>query len=108
MSFETEKAIAAFLIDLALAKGATISVYNNVDNEGPEIRKSIDRDVVLAALGSTGSDTLTFYLPCGAAPCVVLIWGNGSDLLSDWSASFEREFDVDAILNFAETKISQN
>lgn len=78
-----EHKIAVCLIINALAlPGATISV-----NDGEEwtVKESNDIGKVWAALATTDSDVLRVHLPDGTTGSVVLIWGNGVDLISDWT-----------------------
>ncbi len=77
--------IARGLIDLAFAKGYTVSV-----NDGEEwtVERSSDREAVLGALATTEADTLVFRREDGSRVGFVwLIWQNGIDAASDWSAN---------------------
>lgn len=77
--------IARALVDLALAKGYAISV-----NDGEEwtVKRGRDRQMVLEALATTDADTLVFRREDGSRVGFVwLIWQNGADVASDWSAN---------------------
>jgi hypothetical protein len=79
----TESRIAARLVDDALRAGYSVSVY---DGEAWPLKRSTDRAAILDALASTDLDTLKFRDSAGEFKAwVTLIWGNGCDLLSDWS-----------------------
>ncbi len=80
-----EQGIAKKLIELSLAAGYTVSVF---DGEETALKRSTDADAIMAALGSTDEDTLilrkpeqlTKDTPIGS---ILLIWGNEHDLISD-------------------------
>lgn len=86
MTAETK--IAKALIKAALKRGYLISV-----NDGEEwaIQKSMDASAVWDAMRSTDADTLVFFADSKDAGYVrlgfaLLIWGNGEDIISDYSA----------------------
>lgn len=91
--------IARGLVDLALAKGYLISV-----NDGQEwtVKRCRDRQVVLEALATTDADTLVFRREDGSRVGFVwLIWQNGADVASDWSANGETDALVNPVLRAA-------
>jgi len=78
-----ERMIATRLVSDILAAGHVISVN---DGEGFAIKRSADKAAILAALASTDSDTLVIRDASGErVGFVLLIWGNGTDLISDCS-----------------------
>lgn len=78
-----ERMIAKRLVDDILAAGHVISVN---DGEAFPVKRSADRTTILDALASTGSDTLVIRDTSGErVGFVLLIWGNGTDLISDCS-----------------------
>jgi hypothetical protein len=90
---------ATRLVDAALASGYTVSV-----NDGEEwtVKKSTDRTVILDAMGTTGEDRLMVRNSVGdKVACYYLIYGNGSDVLSDWSFTDETMFESNRLANIA-------
>lgn len=80
---QTERRIAEATVDAMLAAGWSLSVF---DGEEYTVRHSRDRAQVLGALATTSDDRLFASQPDGARVGFVwLVWGNGCDLLSDWS-----------------------
>lgn len=78
-----EAAIALRLVDAALTEGLLVSVW---DSEDYALQQSGDREEIMAALYSTGSDQLIYHRP-GDTDRVgwhLLIYGNGEDLISDY------------------------
>lgn len=76
-----EQRIARRLVRSILHAGHTISVN---DGEAFIVRRSRDRNAILAALCTTDSDTLVVRRADGERiGFAMLIWGNGADLLSD-------------------------
>ena len=84
MEFITDKheiRIAKAVVDALLAKGWIISVW---EAEDWALEHSIDRDQILKAMGSTVMDKLCAETDdCDHVGWVMLIWGNGEDLISD-------------------------
>jgi hypothetical protein len=73
--------------DRALAAGYTVCVY---DGEEWALQRSSNRPDIIAAMYSTDSDTLRFRLPEGRpVGSVVLIYGNGEDLVCDHTDNAE-------------------
>lgn len=87
---EEERKIATKLVKRFIDLGWSISVD---DGEEITVRRSISPKTVLQALATTDSDTLIVTDQYGRKiGSVWLVWGNGSDLISDWtigSAAFE-------------------
>lgn len=80
-SEEIEDQIISELLDRALGRGWGVSVY---DGEEVPLRRSHDKAAIIAAMRSTDSDQLHFKGVDGAnLGCIVLIYGNGEDLISD-------------------------
>jgi hypothetical protein len=80
-----EAAIARKLVNAALAKGWLVTVY---DGEEIAVSGSADRDAIFDAMNSTECDILRFRSPNDEPEFmgwVALIWGNGEDLISDYS-----------------------
>lgn len=72
----TERRIATALVDGLLSAGYALSID---DGEEITVRDSTDRAAILAALGSTDQDIIR-----SGSHWVLLIWGNGEDLVSDY------------------------
>jgi hypothetical protein len=103
MSFQqidlTERKIVSSVIDSALARNYTISVY---DGEEYSLKRSTDKSEILKALASTESDVLHFRTEHGARiGWVWLIYGNGEDIISDWSDNKETDELVKPIIGLA-------
>jgi hypothetical protein len=99
----TEAAIAGHLVQAALDNGWKVSVS---DGEEWVVKRSVDYDVITDAMCSTGEDLLRFVNEEGTQVGVVtLIWGNGRDLISDYSTD-QNGFDtfMDTMFNFAEAQ----
>lgn len=86
-----EGRIASELVSELIASGFVLSVN---DGEAWPVQRSADAREVCAALASTDADWLRASLPTlnamGAgggthAGTVMLVWGNGADLISDWT-----------------------
>jgi hypothetical protein len=76
-----EAAIALRLIDAGIAAGYSISVY---EGEGWALERSTDRKTIMKALASTCMDRLYFFTDDGVRlGWVLLVYGNGEDLISD-------------------------
>jgi hypothetical protein len=80
---DIERRIAGEVISEALAAGHTIDVCDGVETT---VRKSCSKRAVLAAMFSTDRDILTVRTgPGGRLGTILFIWGNGADVLTDWS-----------------------
>ena len=81
-----EAKIARKLVSAILARGLTVSVY---DGGETTLARSKDKSAILAAMGTTGSDTLTARNESGErVASFLLIYGNaedGSELIADYS-----------------------
>jgi hypothetical protein len=78
-----ERGTATRLVRAALNAGLTVSVY---DGEEWTVGNSRRERAILAALASTGEDTLRFRRNGENVGSVYLIWGNdptGEELISD-------------------------
>lgn len=84
----TERAIAALIVSELISSGYALSVY---DGEEWALKQSRDAGEVCAALASTDADVIRARVAGDSewvrVGSVTLIWGNGRDLLSDWSWS---------------------
>jgi hypothetical protein len=84
-----EEKIATRIIDAALAKGWSISVY---EGEGWAIKRSTDKKAILMEMASTDMDVLVFRDAAGnKLGTMDLIYGNGEDLVSDHTANADME-----------------
>ena len=82
---EVERQIAEKLVRDILAAGYTVSVN---DGEVTTLRQSTDLDAIAAAMATTEEDYLyAFDAKHTLIGWVRLIWGNGADLISDYSAN---------------------
>lgn len=80
----TEYKIARRLVEKATDEGYTVTVD---DGGAIALERSSDVNAIMAALGTSGIDHVTFYTPMGRRTgTVMLIWGNGTDLISDYAA----------------------
>lgn len=80
----TEYKIARRLIEQATDEGYTVTVD---DGGAIALERSSDVNAILAVMGTTGSDTLFLYNADGTRiGSVWLVYGNGTDLVSDYSA----------------------
>lgn len=96
---KTERDIASALIDSALARQYYISVY---DGEEYALKRSMDKQEILNALASTESDVLHFRTENGARiGWAWLIYGNGEDIISDWSDNPETDALVKPLIGLA-------
>ena len=83
MSANKERAICMRLVSRALAAGYSVSVF---DGEEFLLVDSRNKTAILAAMFSTDYDALTFRDATGRKIGVVaLIYGNGEDVISDYS-----------------------
>jgi hypothetical protein len=86
---EIERKIAEKIIDDALAAGNTIDVW---DGEEYPLKSSTDKDAILDAMFSTDADHL--YLTKGnRRGWVYLVYGNGCDVISDYTLNIENTLD---------------
>jgi hypothetical protein len=95
---ELERLIARQIVEDAIAAGYEIDVN---DGEETTLQYSTNRDDVLAAMFSTDCDQLTLYTGAGSLAdlgivdkrrrvgSIFLIWGNGHDVVSDYSDNLE-------------------
>lgn len=82
---DIERQIAIKLVDDILAAGMSISVN---DGEETTVVWSPQRDEILAAMNTTDHDWLKVYSETsrnGYIGSIMLVWGNGTDLISDYS-----------------------
>lgn len=79
---KSENKIVKRLLAAILKAKCTVTVY---DGEDCVITKSRAKGVIIAALGSTDHDVLHIYHPDGKLGFILLIWGNGEDVISDYS-----------------------
>ena len=81
-----ERKIAKAIVDVALLDGKRVSVF---DGEEYTVKRSGDRKAILSALATTECDTLVFRDQSGNfVGSICLIWGNGEDLIHDWSGNY--------------------
>lgn len=84
-----ERMIARQLVADILRAGHVIAVY---DGEEYACGRSVRESDILRAMGATELDELRIWKRDGApVGAVLLIWGNGRDLISDNSANPETE-----------------
>ena len=79
---KTETTICNKLVSCALAAGYAVTVY---DGEEFALRNSKDRAAIKAAMFSTDCDRLYFWNGRDMVGSVLLIYGNGQDVISDHS-----------------------
>lgn len=83
-----ERRIATDLVDALLAEGFALRVSDGVGYCHDE--PTTDRDSVLDALCSTESDLILVYDDDSVGyRWVLLIWGNGEDLISDYHTGLD-------------------
>lgn len=110
---DTERKIASKLVKQALASGYVISVY---DGEEFALKLSGSYKAIMAELAATDCDNLVIRDPASIldgqrlpakVATVALIYGNGCDLISDWSAPAESyaafEEWIKPVTDYAET-----
>lgn len=89
---QTEQQIAAGLVEELLSHGYALGVN---DGEETTVKRSTSAAAVLAAMGTTDEDYLLLWRPGNRnGDCdgwVRLVYGNGADLLSDWSLAIPDE-----------------
>ncbi|WP_316173616.1 MULTISPECIES: hypothetical protein [unclassified Bradyrhizobium] len=101
-TLDLEKRIADRVISDALAAGYTIDVY---DGGETTLKRCYSKRQVLEAMFSTDCDVLTFRTgPGGRIGSVTFIWGNGCDVIHDWSDRAE----IAAILSGANEYADQH
>ena len=85
-----EARVARKLVRAALESGYSLSIH---DGEEWTVRRSKDADAILAALATTGMDSIRFRSPEGPRVGeLVLVWGNdpeGRELVADIQAPWE-------------------
>ncbi len=80
---DLEKQAVAEFVAIALADGYAVSVY---DGEETTVTRSKDRQAIINALFTTDSDTLKLRSDDGKITASFqFIYGNGVDVLSDYS-----------------------
>lgn len=81
----TERRIVRALIQAALKRGWTISVYDSAHHSGEwTVKRATDLATVTNALATTGGDVLHFTNADGIGMGqAVLIWGNDADVIND-------------------------
>jgi len=94
-----ERRIAARLVDDALEGGYEVTVF---DGECTALSRSREREDILGAMFSTESDRLVFRKDGKRRGTVDLVYGNGRDVLSDWSDNQEINGLVAGALELAE------
>lgn len=94
-----ERRIAKKLLDEILRRGYSISVY---DSEEFTLKRSTSKGEIINALATTDEDTLRLRDSDGdIVGHFFLIWGNGEDLISDYSYKPETLDLIDSIFNAA-------
>lgn len=78
-----EQKILSKLVDDILAAGHRITVF---DGEEDALKRSDDKAAILEACGSTCWDWLKVFDKQRYVGAVMLVWGNGADLISDYAA----------------------
>jgi len=83
MQDPVERSICSKLVKKALAAGYAVSVY---DGGAWPLKRSLSYRAIMAAMFSTDSDVLRFRAGDGQSlGTVLLIYGNGEDVISDHS-----------------------
>lgn len=91
MSFEQEKKIARKAAKTLLGAGYHLGVH---DGEETTVTATTDLEQVMGALATTDMDNLRVFRPNGErVGTVLLIWGNGEDLISDVGAPNDAALD---------------
>lgn len=78
---EIERQIVERLVFSALDAGCAISINNGGDED--EVVQSRDLDAIGSNLGQADEDTITLYRDGAMLGFVHLVYGNGSDVISD-------------------------
>lgn len=82
-----EKLIVGRLVTDLLAAGAKLTVY---DGEEETVVDSTDAKIIFEALCSTDGDVIYVSLPVDTQRRMVsLVWGNDTDVISDYSIALE-------------------
>jgi hypothetical protein len=81
-----EKAICAKVVDCLLAAGYGVGVN---DGEETTVVNSTDRAVIIEATFSTDEDYILAYTNGHKVGWVFLVWGNYTDLISDYTTNLE-------------------
>jgi hypothetical protein len=97
---DQEKKIVRKAARAILLAGYDIGVF---DGEELTVPRTSNIETVMKALGTTEMDTLRVLEPAGdRVASVLLIWGNGEDVISDIAASTDEQIEmVDAIIQKA-------
>lgn len=104
---QEERELVTHLIDRALEVGLTISVF---DGEEYPLKRSRDKAVILETLGSTDSDSLVLRKPDQMAKDkpigeILLIYGNGRDVISDYTDNNDTHVLVTQALQLAGAEV---
>lgn len=83
---ETERQICECLVTEAIKDGFSISVN---DGEDTVVTESIIPSHIFAAMASTGEDILVFHKDGKKIGVLSLVWGNGADVMSDWTIKLD-------------------
>jgi len=76
----TERRIISRIVDRAIQRGYTVSVHDSIDGDGAwTVKRSQDRDAIIAALATTGGDVLRIRDANGAVIGSVVLVYNGDD-----------------------------
>lgn len=78
----TEQTIARQLVKAGLDEGLAISVH---DGESYALKRSNSQAAIEAAMASTDEDRLYFWRGDNCVGWIWLIYGNGEDLISDYT-----------------------
>lgn len=86
---EIEKRYASKLVKAILDEGLTVSVWESeawaTDDKGIPVQRSTMYTRITQSLASTDSDYLYIFDGCKRAGWFYLVYGNGEDLISDYS-----------------------
>lgn len=77
-----EARIVRALVDSAVGAGCSVSVW---DGEAWALRSSVCQPDILDAMASSDDDVVAFRRNGSLIGSVKLIYGNGEDLISDWT-----------------------
>lgn len=86
---DVEKRIVSKLVRDLLAAGYCLTIWNGGDEA--EIERSADETAIFAALAASDQDEIEAYHPSSKhrAGWVRLVWGNDTDVISDYTTNFE-------------------